>query len=122
MANGIADHASLEVSAATIAAGSSAVWTSVGSLPNCLALMVFNDLDAGGVELYFSEKQGATGPAGSVAAHVILAAGEPFFVNYKSVGHIFGSCDVYVRSRTAEPTAGSLRFVGVKVAPRKFKE
>lgn len=120
--SGIADHVVLEIPAATIAAGDSSTWTDVGSLPDCLALMVFNDLDAGGVELYFSEKQGATGPAGTVAAHVILAAGEPFFANYKSIGHMFGSCDVYVRSRTAEPTSGSLRMVGVKRTPKKFKE
>lgn len=122
MANGIANHVSLEVAAAAIAAGSSAAWTKVGVLPNLLALMLLNDLDAGGVELFFSEKQGSTAPAGTIAAHVILAAGEPFFVNYRGVGHIFGSCDVYVRSRTAEPASGSLRFNGITVAPKKFKE
>jgi hypothetical protein len=122
MANGCADHVCLQVTAAQIAAGDASTWTKVGTLPDCLALMVFNDLDAGGVELYFSEKQGATAPAGTVEPDIVLAAGEPFFANYKNIGHIFGSCDVYVQSRAVEPASGSIRITGVKVAPRKFKD
>lgn len=122
MSIGCAAHVSLEVTAAQIAAGDSSTWTKVGSLPDLLALMILNDLDAGGVKLKFWPLQGSAPgtPGAGNAEDMILAAGEPFFANYKNIGHIFGNCDVYVKSRTAEPASGSLRFIGVKRTPLKF--
>lgn len=120
MSYGHADHAFLEITAAAIIAANSTSWTKAGSLPDCLALLCFNDLD-GGFKLWFSDKQGATAPANSVAEHYKLASGEPLFVNYKNIGHIFGSCDVYVKALAVDPTAGSFRMTGIKVAPRAFK-
>lgn len=117
---GTADHVHMELTAAVIAALSTTVWTKVGVLPNCLALLCFNDLDKG-FSIYFSNKQGESAPANSEAPAYKFAAGEPLFVNYKSIGHIFNECDVYVKKHSSDPTTGSFRLTGIKVAPRKFR-
>lgn len=120
MAGHLANHGCVEVAAATIAAGNATTWTKVATaLPDILALMLLNDLDAGGVELRF-EKVGNSAPNGTTApAHVILAAGEPFFVNYKNIA-MFAACEVYFRSRAVEPAAGSLRFNYITRMPLGF--
>lgn len=121
MSSGHADHAFLEVTGAAIALLSATSWTKVGSLPDCLALACFNDLDAGGVQIRFTSKQGASAPADADSIHYKLAAGEGFFANYRAIGHIFNSCDVYMRKNAVAPATGSIRLTGIKQSPLKFK-
>lgn len=121
MSYGIAEHTFLEITAAQIIAASTTSWgAKVGSLTNCLALMAFNDLDQG-FKIYFSSKQGESAPADTAAEKYKFAAGEPLFVNYKNIGHIFGACDVYIKKLASAPTTGSLRITGIPQAPLKFK-
>lgn len=120
MSYGLADHAYLEITAAVIAAASETVWTKVGTLVDCLALNCFNDLDYGFL-LKFNDKIGGTVPAVSSDPHYKFAAGEGMFVDYRTIGQMFGSCDVFVRKLSADPTVGSFRITGITRAPLKFK-
>lgn len=121
MSIGIADHAFLEITTANIVAASTTSWgAKIGSLPDCLSLMGLNDLDAG-FKILFWLGQGSAAPADATPENFKFSAGEPFFANYKNIGQMFGSCDVYIKKLSGVPTAGSFRITGVKRAPAKFK-
>lgn len=103
MSFGLVAHQLVEVTAATIAAASSSEWTTTGStLPDCLGLIILNDLDEG-VDISFDGTNSA----------FKLAAGEPIFLNYHAVGKLFGACTVYIKKLSADPTSGSLRITGI---------
>lgn len=122
MSYGVASHAHMKIAAADIAANNGTDWTKIsGNLPDCLALIILNDLDQL-VQVKFNlTGQGTTAPTSATTPDYEFAAGEPAFLNYKNIGQMFGLCDVYVRKGASDPTTGSLRITGVKVAPARLK-